>query len=159
MRPNHALALLSALAIVACSDPTASAPSANPTFAVTSNEFDKNIVGTVTNDCTGEEGTGIARVHIVTTDGSDGAGGVHGTFHLNVDGKVTFGSETRYVFHQTTEFLFNGQVGEEQTINSVFTLNGQGSAPNEVAQFVLHYTITPDGAVPTDWEWGDLKCQ
>jgi hypothetical protein len=170
MHPKLALALMSALAVAACSDPVASASSADPTLAVTSNDFDKNIgatvtndfdkniVGTVTNDCTGEEGTGIARVHIVTTGSNDEAGGAHGTFHLNVDGKVTFGTETRYLFHQTTEFLFNGKLGEEQTINSVFTLNGQGSAPDEVIQFVLHYTITPGGAVPTDWEWGNLKC-
>jgi len=65
MHPKLALALMSALAVAACSNPVASASSADPTLAVTSNDldknigatvandFDKNIVGTVTNDCTG----------------------------------------------------------------------------------------------------------
>jgi hypothetical protein len=45
------------------------------------------------------------------------------------------------------------------TIIGTFTLNGQGRAPNEVAQFRLHFTVTPNGAVPTDWEWDALQCR
>ena len=38
------------------------------------------------------------------------------------------------------------------------TLIGQGSAPNELATFRLHFTITPSGAVTVDFERGDLIC-
>ena len=72
---------------------------------------------------------------------------------------MTFGTETRFVFHQTQLFQFNSSVGEMGTIIGTFTLNGQGGAPNEVAQFRLHFTVTPNGAVPTDWEWDALKCR
>jgi hypothetical protein len=159
MRPALALSLLSALALIACDDLTSGTEPPDPTFAVTSNEFDKTLEGPVTDDCTGETAIALARLHIVTTSTTDGAGGYHAGFRFNITGKLTFGTETRYVFHQTNTAVVNGKVGEEGTINSTFTLNGQGSVPNEVFQFRLHYTITPTGAVPSDWEWDDLKCQ
>jgi hypothetical protein len=146
--------------LAACSQPTADTPPEAVSYAVTSNErsTDLAIVGNVTNDCTGEVGTGTGHVHIVTTSTDDGAGGMHGAFHLTAAGKVTFGTETRYVFHQSQLFQFNSKVGEMGTIIGTFTLNGQGGAPNEVFPFRLHFTVTPNGAVPTDWEWDVLKC-
>jgi hypothetical protein len=158
MRPTLSLSLLSALALAACGEPTAGSQPADPAFAVTSNEFDKALTGPFTNDCTGEEGIAQARLHVVTTSTDDGAGGFHVGFRFNITGRVTFGT-VGYVFHQTNTDVVNGRVGEEGTINSTFTLIGQGSAPNEVFQFRLHYTIAATGAVPTDWQWGNLKCQ
>jgi hypothetical protein len=159
MRLTLALGLLTGLAVAACSEPTTSTQPTEPTLAVTSNDFDKNIEGGVTNDCTGEGAGGTVRVHILTTSTDDGAGGFHGNFHLIANGKVTFGTETRYLFNQTTTVAYNAKVGEEETIITTFTLIGQGGASNEVLQFRLHYTVTPSGAIPTDFEWDNLKCQ
>ena len=160
MRPMFALGLV-AITFAACSDPTAETPSQSPSYAVTSNvrSTDLALIGGVTDDCTGELGNATGRLHIITTSTADGAGGMHGAFNLDAAGTVTFGTETRYVWHQSLLFQFNGRVGETGTIIATFTLIGQGQAPNEVFPFRLHYTITPNGAVPTDWAWGNLQCR
>ena len=160
MRSIYALGLL-ATALAACSDPTADTPAQAASYAITSNmrSTDIDLIGGVTDDCTGELGSATGRLHVITTSTDDGAGGMHGAFNLNAAGKVTFGTETRYVWHQSLLFQFNGKVGETGTIIATFTLIGQGQAPNEVFPSRLHYTITPNGAVPTAWEWDNLQCR
>ena len=156
MRPTLALAMLCALAAGGCSEPTAE--SAPAQFAVTENEYDRNFEGPIINDCTGEEGQALVRMHVVSTDTEDAAGGLHVGFHLNATGTVTFDG-ARYRFHQTVTDQFSGGVGEERTITATFTLIGQGGAPNEVALFELHFTVRPDGTVATDMEHGRLICR
>jgi hypothetical protein len=80
---------------------------------------------------------------------SDGAGGFHVVFHLDFLAKGT-GPTTgaRYVSIEKVDFAFDAPattLGHERTRTELFTLIGQGTAPNEVLTALLHITVDANG--------------
>ena len=105
----------------------------------------------VISDCTGEFIAVDAQFHYVTAVTFDATGSYHVVIHRNVEfsgRNEATGAE--YVGQQVDNQTYTIAAASEFTSVTHFTLVGKGAAPNEVAELLTHYTITPDGQITAD---------
>lgn len=163
---RHFTLLLPALmALVAC-DKAPTAPTGvrptDPNFAVVINRQDP-ITTTALSDCGGEDIAVTGTFHRVLTITSDRAGGFHVNDHLDFTGLKGTSAITgaNYLANQISLVNFNvsaSTVGFEVTQPITFKLIGQGSAPDEVAMGLVHYTINANGELTTFVDNFRVKC-
>ncbi len=159
------LAMLAAASLSGCDQTTGPAETRarteNPSLAIEDNERIP-VDGIAHSDCGGEDIAVTGTYHPVTAVTSDGRGGFHLMVHYNIEAKGT--SETtgaQYVVHQRVNFTLNSPattLGNEQTRTDMFSLIGQGSAPNEVMTGVVHITVDANGRVTSLVDQLRLKC-
>jgi hypothetical protein len=147
---RHAL-LAAAMLLAACDAPTSPRGEiAAPSAQVVRNSRSERLSLAI-NDCTGELIAFDATFHVVAAVTFDAAGGYHVKFHRNISGTaVNTVTGTEYVIMEEDNNEYTvGQGADEQTSVSHFNLISKGSAPNEVAQVMFHFTIAPDGTLTT----------
>ena len=157
--------LAAALSLAACDKaPTAPVrPSVNgPSRALVINRrFPLN--GTALSDCGREAVLVTGSFHRVLTITNDNAGGFHVNDHMDYTGLQGTGviSGSQYVAQQISTVNFNvpgPTVGFEVTQTLMFTLIGQGTAPNEVLTALIHYTVNANGELTTYVDNFRVKC-
>jgi hypothetical protein len=119
--------------------------------------------GTALSDCGGEAVLVTGSFHRVLTITDDHAGGFHVNDHMDYTGLQGTGvnSGSKYVAQQIVSVNFNvpgPTVGFEVTQTMMFTLIGQGTAPNEVLTALIHYTIDANGELTTYVDNFRVKC-
>jgi hypothetical protein len=151
-------------ALAACdqaTSPVAPAAPAEPSLAVESNEripFD----GVAYSDCGTEDIAVTGVFHPVTAVTFDRSGGYHLVFRYNVEAKGT--SQTtgaQYVVQTRTSVTLHfpaASLGQEFNRTDLFTLIGQGTAPNEVLTARIHFTVDANGIVRSSVDEFRLKC-
>jgi hypothetical protein len=163
---RHFPLLLPALmALVACDmAPTTSTGlrPADPNFALVINR-QVPIGTTALSDCGGEDIAVTGTFHRVLTITSDQAGGFHVNDHFDFTGLKGASALTgaNYVANQISLVNFNvsaSTLGFEVTQPITFKLIGQGSAPDEVATGLVHYTINANGELTTYVDSFRVKC-
>lgn len=105
------------------------------------------ISGTVVNPCNAENVAFNGIDHFSATVTSDGAGGVHVTFHDNIHVTATGDQGNSYEGNQEDVDAFNARVGVEQTFVITFSEISNGSAPNFVVHEDMHITVNPNGTM------------
>ena len=153
------------MALVACDTaPTASTGlrPVDPNFALVINrQFP--VSTTALSDCGGEDIAVTGTFHRVLTITSDQAGGFHVNDHFDYTGLRGTSAITgaNYVANQISLVNFNvsaSTVGFEVTQPITFKLIGQGSAPDEVATGLVHYTINANGELTTFVDNFRIRC-
>lgn len=100
--------------------------------------------------------------HPVTAVTFDRAGGYHLVFRYNLETKGTSETTgTKYVVQVRASFAENfpaTTLGMEQNRTDLFTLIGQGNAPNEVLTSEIHFTVDANGLVKSTLEHFRLRC-
>ncbi len=149
---RHTAMLAIAVLLAACEAPTS--PATNDAFTpsaavIRNDQFQTQTVAI--NDCNGEIIAIEATFHLVTSVTNDGAGGYHVKIHRNLTGTgVNQATGVEYVVSEEDNDQYSVDAGaDEQTSIMHFNLVSKGNAPNEVAQLMFHYTITPDGNLAT----------
>lgn len=160
------LAVLAGASLAGCDPATGPAETSsragNPSMAVGINERIQVLDGVAHSDCGGEDIAVTGIRHLVVAVTSDGKGGFHLVFHYNVDANGTSTTTgAQYVVQARTSFTLNSPattLGYEQTRTDLFTLIGQGTAPNEVLTVVNHITVDANGNVTSTVDTFRLKC-
>lgn len=118
------------------------------------------ISGTIVNPCNGEVVTYSGYIHDTYHLTFDNAGGVHIVFQDNAQGIHGVGDlGNAYTGTQAQHDSMNGNVGEEETATSTFTIISHGSAPNFVAHSDFHITVNADGTVTSYHDNMSATCQ
>ena len=158
------LAVLAGASLAGCDQPTGpdSPSAARPSLAVESNERIPILNGIAYSDC-GTENIAITGVfHPVSAVTFDRSGGYHLVFRYDVEAKGT--SQTtgaQYVVHARANVALNlpaTSLGQEFNRTDLFTLIGQGTAPNEVLTARIHFTVDANGTVRSSINEFRLKC-
>jgi hypothetical protein len=156
--------LTAVLLFLAC-DPSPVRPVDNPELAVQSNQV---IVLEFSGEagCTGEELTGIVRIHQVVSSTTDATGRVHTQFHSNVLGGRVTGSSTGTVYrlvaagHETDfSLLFDEPPPIHYTQTLTAKLVSTGPLQNAVLHLVRHLTINANGTVTSEFDKTTLECR
>ena len=163
--PAMCLAVLAGALLAGCDQATGpAAPSSaveTPSLAVESNERIP-VDGIAYSDCGTEDIAVTGVFHPVSAVTSDGRGGFHLVFHYNLEAKGT--SETtgaQYVVQARASVALNipaTSLGSEFNRTDLFTLIGQGTAPNEVFTVRIHFTVDANGIVRSAVDTFRLKC-
>jgi hypothetical protein len=118
--------------------------------------------GIAFSDCGTEAIAVTGTFHPLSAVTSDGSGGFHIVFHYDVEAKGTSqATGVRYVTHAGADFTLNSPattLGFEQTRTDMFTLIGQGPAPNEVLTVLVHITVDANGTVESSVDQFRLRC-
>jgi hypothetical protein len=158
------LAVLAGASLAGCDQagsPAAPSAAGTPSLAMESNERIP-IDDIAFSDC-GTENIAVTGIfHPVTAVTFDRSGGYHLVFHYNLEAKGT--SQTtgaQYVVQVRASFAGNfpaTSLGQELNRTDLFTLIGQGTAPNEVFTVRIHFTVDANGVVRSSVNEFRLKC-
>jgi hypothetical protein len=159
------LALLAGASVAGCEQATNPAgPSSlgrTPALAVESNERIP-VSGIAYSDC-GNENIAVTGVfHPVNAVTFDASGGYHLVFHYNLDAKgISQMTGAQYVVQTRASVELNfpaTSLGQQFNRTDLFTLIGQGAAPNEVLTARIHFTVDANGIVRSSLDQFRLKC-
>lgn len=158
------LTVLAGASLAGCDQPTGpdSPSAARPSLAVESNERIPISNGIAYSDC-GTENIAVTGVfHPVSAVTFDGSGGYHLVFRYDLEAKgVSQTTGAQYVVQARASVALSlpaTSLGQEFNRTDLFTLIGQGTAPNEVLTARIHFTVDANGIVRSSINEFRIKC-
>jgi hypothetical protein len=159
------LAVLAGAFLAGCDQPTGPvAPSSaaeTPSLAVESNEWIP-VDDIAFSDCGTENIAVTGSFHPVSAVTFDRSGGYHLVFRYNLEAKgVSETTGAKYVVQARASVAMNlpaTSLGQEFNRTDLFTLIGQGTAPNEVLTARIHLTVDANGSVRSSVDDFRLRC-
>lgn len=159
------LAVLAGTSLAGCDQASRPAgPSSTdetPSLAVESNEWIP-VDDIAFSDCGTENIAVTGNFHPVSAVTFDRSGGYHLVFRYNLEAKgVSETTGAKYVVQARASVALNvpaTSLGQEFNRTDLFTLIGQGTAPNEVLTARIHFTADANGIVRSSINEFRLKC-
>jgi hypothetical protein len=163
-RTAMCLAMLAGASLAGCdqaSSPAAPSAAETPSLAVESNQLIP-VDDIAFSDC-GTENIAVTGVfHPVSAVTFDRSGGYHLVFRYNLEAKgISQTTGALYVVQARASVALNlpaASLGQEFNRTDLFTLIGQGTAPNEVLTARIHFTVDANGTVRSSIDDFRLKC-